>query len=100
MKRLLCCMMLLLFLTATVLPVSAQNTDIDWDTVDWNTVDRETFDFRDLKDVTAENAIYTWLTTEADFHAIFTFWRCYRAASTEWGMEGRSLSPFPTPVIL
>ncbi len=78
MKRTLCGLLLLLFLLAVPIAVSAEGTEIDWNKVDW-----ETFDWNQL----SEHSPWKWLTTDASFHDVFTFLTSYKAAQVEWYSE-------------
>ncbi len=83
MKKVLCLALVLVFLLAVSISVSADGAEVDWSSIDW-----ETFDWTQFETLDKQSPFYQWIKEDANFHDIFTFWSHYVAAQMEYKSEG------------
>ncbi len=76
MKKVLCLALVLVFLLAVSISVSAEDAQTDWATYDWNSVDWDTFDRSQIQlGSEALQSLEKWLAEEASFSKFFEYGR-------------------------
>ncbi len=71
MKRMICCVMLLVIALVSIVPMTAAAAEIpDWDTVDW-----ESFHWGSLDKSEIWSSLKEWLKNEASLEKLFDAWQ-------------------------